>query len=104
MVDAMVEGAAYGIQKLDEKVREGGGSADLDVLPDLYSSSNQVLTRTMLSSDVERGRQIYKCQTQLVEILYGSLSKLSFWIPGYRYASSVTILEFYLQKQASELG
>ncbi|KAG0556285.1 hypothetical protein KC19_11G040600 [Ceratodon purpureus] len=85
MVDGMVEGAASGIQRLDEKVSQGGGVADFDVLPDLYCASNQILTRTMLSSDVERGRQLYKCQTQLVEILYGSLSKLSFWIPGYRF-------------------
>ena len=80
----MVEGSASGIQKLDEKVRQGGGVADVDVIPDLYHSSNQVLTRTMLSSEDEKGRKIYKIQTKLVEILYGSLSKPTFWIPGYR--------------------
>lgn len=86
----MVDGAASGIQKLDETVREGGGVADIDVLPALHDVANQILTRTMLSSEVERGRQIYKRQTKLVQILYEALSKPAFSVPCYRYVCQGT--------------
>jgi hypothetical protein len=85
MVDAMVEGATPGIQKWEERVTQGGGVADFDVLPDIHMISGKVISHTAFGGDNEKGRRIYECQSKLVEILFASLMKPTFWIPGFRF-------------------
>jgi hypothetical protein len=86
MVEAMVEGTQTEIHKWEQMVAQGGGSAEVDMEPDIHKISGRVLSLTAFSGDYERGVQIYELQTKVAKEFFNIVRSPAFWIiPRYRY-------------------
>jgi hypothetical protein len=86
MVEAMVEGTQTEIHKWEQMVAQGGGSAEVDMEPDIHKISGRVLSLTAFSGDYERGVQIYELQTKVIKEFFNIVRSPAFWIiPRYRY-------------------
>lgn len=85
MVGAIMEGAATELQKWEQEVEERGGTAELDVEPDLHKISGRIISRTAFGDEFEIGEQIFKFQTLLSQELLKGFRSTAYWlVPGYR--------------------
>lgn len=85
MTDAMVEATTAGIQKWEKMVTEGGGSAEIDVEPDVHKISERIISLTAFGGDYDKGEQIYKLQRQIgIQIAKSLLNPLAWLMPNYR--------------------
>lgn len=86
MVEAMVNGVAAELQKWEQTVSDGGGEAEIDVVPDLHKISGRIISQTAFGDDFEKGEQIFKFQTLLAEELLQFVRSAAYWlVPGSRY-------------------
>jgi len=86
MVAAMVEGSTVEIHKWKQMVVQAGGSAEINVEPDVHKLSGRVLSLTVFGGEYETGVQVYELQTELGVRIFDLFKELGFWlIPGYRY-------------------
>jgi len=85
MMEAMVEGTAAEIHKWEQAVAQAGGSAEIDMEPDIHKLSGRVLSMTAFGGEYETGVQVYQIQTQLAGMYFSMFKQLGFWlIPRYR--------------------
>ncbi|KAL4022408.1 hypothetical protein IC575_016140 [Cucumis melo] len=59
------------------------GSCELDVMPYLQNMTADVISRTAFGSSYEKGKKIFKLQTELAEMVIRST--LGIYIPGWRF-------------------
>nr|PNR50683.1 hypothetical protein PHYPA_009869 [Physcomitrium patens] len=85
MVGAMVEGAATELQKWEQEVEKRGGTAELDVEPDLQKISRRIISCTAFGDDFEIGEQICKRQILHSNELWKTFRSAAYWlVPSYR--------------------
>ncbi|KAG0563350.1 hypothetical protein KC19_8G023700 [Ceratodon purpureus] len=85
MVEAMVEATAIGIKKWEQTVALAGGSAEIDVQPDIHKISGRILSCTAFGGDFEKGELIYELQSEVSRQLFINFrNPLSWIIPNYR--------------------
>ena len=58
------------------------GSCELDVMPYLQNMAADVISRTAFGSSYERGKKIFKLQTELTNLVIQA--SLETYIPGWR--------------------
>lgn len=85
MVEAMVEGTQTEMHKWEQMVAQGGGSAEIDMEPDVHKISGRILSLTAFSGDYERGVTVYELQKEIASEYYKMIRSIGFWlIPRYR--------------------
>lgn len=86
----MVEGSATEIHKWEQMVAQAGGSAEIDVEPDVHKLSGRVLSLTMFGGEYETGVQVYEKQMELGATFFSLFQEVGFWlIPHYRYTQQI---------------
>jgi len=86
MVAAMVEGSGVEIHKWEQIVAQAGGSAEIDVEPNVHKLLGQVLSLAAFGGEYEIGVQVYKMQVELATKFMSLFKEVGFWlIPHYRY-------------------
>ena len=81
----MVEATAVGIKQWEQTVAQGGGSAEIDVQPNIHKISGRILSYTAFGGDFEKGEQIYALQSEVTNQLFRSFRNPLTWIiPNYR--------------------
>lgn len=81
----MVEATAIGIKKWEQTVALAGGSAEIDVQPDIHKISGRILSCTAFGGDFEKGELIYELQSEVSRQLFINFrNPLSWIIPNYR--------------------
>ncbi len=85
MLEAMVEGTITEIHKWEQIVAQAGGSAEIDVEPDVHIISGRVLSLTAFGGDFETGQRIYLTMKELAKEFFKTCYDSKFWvIPFYR--------------------
>jgi len=85
MVEVMVKAITTGIQKWEKMVIEGGGSAEIDVQPDMHKISVRIISLTAFGGDCDKGEQIYELQKEIAKQVSKNLfNPLAWLIPNYR--------------------
>lgn len=85
MVQSMVEGTATEIHKWEQTVAQAGGSAEIDMEPDVHKISGRILSLTVFGGEYETGVQVYEIQTELAGEFFKMVREPGFWlIPRYR--------------------
>jgi len=86
MVEAMVEGTGTEIRSWEQRVAQAGGTAEIDVDPDLHRISGRILSLTAFGGDFEKGEQVYQLQTLIAKEVFRVIRDVkSMLIPLYRY-------------------
>lgn len=95
MISAMVEGTKEEISKWEKLVAEGGGSAEIDLEPDIHHLSGRVLSLTVFGGEqYKTGVKIYEIQSDVSALYFKMLRKIGYWlIPRYRYRSNRCLIE-----------
>ncbi|KAG0625421.1 hypothetical protein M758_2G053800 [Ceratodon purpureus] len=85
MVKAMEEGTTTEIHKWEQTVAQAGGSAEIDVEPDLQKMSGRMLSLTAFGIDFDKGEQIRELQAEIARDVFLTIRNPAYWIiPGYR--------------------
>ena len=80
-----MDGTQTEINKWEQMVAQGGGSAEIEMEADVHKISGRILSLTLFSGDFKRGVQIYELQTELAEEFIKMTRTIGFWlIPRYR--------------------
>ncbi|KAG0605545.1 hypothetical protein M758_9G067300 [Ceratodon purpureus] len=102
MVEAMVEGTQTEMHKWEQMVAQGGGSAEIDMEPDVHKISGRILSLTAFSGDYERGVTVYELQKEIASEYYKMIRSIGFWLIP-RYRDIPTKKHRYMNKMASKI-
>ena len=81
MVPAFYHSCYDMVSKWESMVSEEG-SCDLDVMPYLQQMAADVISRTAFGSSYEKGKKIFKLQTELADLVIQTIMRI--YIPGWR--------------------
>jgi hypothetical protein len=84
MVNKMVKATTSVLDTWEQKVRNAGGSTQLDINNDMKTITSHVISHTIFGNNYKEGQQMFQQMEALVRIIAELATNPFFFLPGFR--------------------
>jgi cytochrome P450 len=95
MVDKMVKATTLVLDTWEQKIRNAGGSTQLDINNDMKTITSHVISHTTFGNNYKEGEQMFQQMEALVRIIAELFTNPFFFLPGFRFFPTTRNRSFY---------